>query len=63
MLQIVDKEAPGCKIQMPNNEKKWEIKIMGFVDDKKHYVNNVSRKLKIYLDRQCKNQSGYEKSY
>ena len=36
---------------MPNNKKKWEIKIVGFVDDKKHYVNNVSRKTKDTLEQ------------
>ena len=51
MMHIVDKEAPGCTIQMPNNEKKWEIKIVGFVDDNKHYVNNSSRKTKDTLEQ------------
>ena len=51
MMQIVDKEAPGCTIQIPNNGNKWEIKIVGFVDDKKHYVNNLSRKTKETLEQ------------
>ena len=54
MMQIVDKEALGCTIQMPNNEKKWKIKIVGFVDHKKYYVNNVSRKTKDTLEQAIK---------
>ena len=35
MIKIVDQVAPGYIIQIPNNNKRWEIKMLEFVNDKK----------------------------
>ena len=41
MMETVEQAVPGYTIQLPNNHKTWEVKMLGFVDDKKHYVNNI----------------------
>ena len=46
MMETVEQTVPGCTIQLPNNHKTWEIKMLGFVDDKKHYVNKIMKQLK-----------------
>ena len=50
MMEIVEQAVPWCTIKLPNNYKTWEVKMLGFVDDKKHYVNNIFKKLKATLD-------------
>ena len=46
MMETVEQAVPGCTMQLPNNHKTWEIKILRFVDDKKYYVNNILKELK-----------------
>ena len=45
MMETVEHVVPGCTIQLPNNHKTWEVKMLGFVDDKNHYVNNILKQL------------------
>ena len=40
MLKIVEVVAPGCRLRLTNGEKEWNKHIVGFVDDKRHYVNS-----------------------
>lgn len=42
---MVEKAVPGCTIHVPNNNQTWEVKMLGFVDDKKHYINNILKQL------------------
>lgn len=41
MIEVIDNMAPGCTIILPNNNKTWTIKIIGFVDDKRYYINLI----------------------
>ena len=41
MMEVVDEVAPGCIIQLSSGNKTWSIKMMGFVDDKCHYTNEI----------------------
>ena len=36
MMEMIEQIAPGCTIQLPNDHQKWEVKMLGFVDDKKY---------------------------
>ena len=45
MMKIVDKVASGCTIELPKENIKWIIKMMAFVDDKRHYTNSIRQKL------------------
>ena len=45
MMEIVDQVAPGCTIELPKGNAKWNIKMMGFVDDKRHYINTLTHQL------------------
>ena len=40
MMKIVEEEAPGCSLRLPKGDKEWKKHIVGFVDDKRHYVNS-----------------------
>ena len=41
LLEGIDKFAPGCTIQPPKSNTTRNIKIMVFVDDKRHYINLI----------------------
>ena len=45
IMKMVEKAVPGCTIHVPNNNQTWEVKMLGFVDDKKHYINNILKQL------------------
>ena len=45
MMEIVDKVAPACTIELPKGNAKWIVKMMAFVDDKRHYTNSIHQKL------------------
>ena len=45
MMKIVDKVASGCTIELPKENIKWIIKMMAFVDDKRHYTNSLRQQL------------------
>ena len=47
MMEIVEHVVPlGCTIQLSNDHQTWEVKMLEFVNDKKHYVNNILKQLK-----------------
>ena len=45
MMKIVDQIAPGCTIELPKGKEIWIIKMMAFVDDKRHYTNSLKQQL------------------
>ena len=42
MMEIANKVAPGCTIQLPKGKATWTIRMMAFVDDKRHYTNTFT---------------------
>ena len=46
MMETVEQAVPGCTIQLPNDYQTLEVRMLGFVDDKKHYVNRIFKQLK-----------------
>lgn len=46
MMETVEQAVPGCTIQLPNDHQTWEVRMLGFVDDKNHYVNIIFKQLK-----------------
>ena len=46
IMETVEQIVHECTIHLPNDHQTWEVKILGFVDDKKHYVNNILKQLK-----------------
>ena len=51
MMEIVDTVAPGCTIQLPKGKATWTIRIMAFVDDKRHYTNTLHQQLSAIVIR------------
>ena len=45
MMDIVDQIAPECTIEQSKGKRKWTIKMMVFVDDKRHYTNFLNQQL------------------
>ena len=45
MMEIVDQLAPECTIEQSKGKRKWTIKMMVFVDDKRHYTNFLNQQL------------------
>ena len=43
MMDIVDKVAPGCTIELHKGKVTWNFKMVGFVNDKRHYTNTLSQ--------------------
>ena len=41
-MDTVAQTAPGCEISMPNGPASWKVHMLGFVDNKRHYINNTS---------------------
>ena len=40
MMEVVEEVASGCKRTLPKTIEKWNVYMIGFVDDKRHYVNS-----------------------
>ena len=53
-MKIVDQVAPGCTIKLPKGNTKLNIKIMGFVDDKRHYTNTLTQQIIIKVIKAMK---------
>ena len=51
MMDIVDNVAPGCTIQLPKGKATWTIRMMAFVDDKRHYTNTLKQQLSAIVIR------------
>ena len=43
MTEIVDNLALGCIIQLPKGKATCTIRMMTFVDDKRHYTNTLNQ--------------------
>ena len=50
MMDIVDQLAPGCIIDIPSSPIMWGIKILDFVDEKKHHANNILRNVRESIE-------------
>ena len=42
-MNIADKVDLGSTVELLKGKETWTIKIVGFVDDKRHYTNNLSQ--------------------
>ena len=51
MMAIVDKVVPGYTIQLPKGKATWTIRMMAFVDDKRHYTNTLNQQLSAIVIR------------
>ena len=40
-MGITEEGAHGCTIQLPLSEGEYKIPILGLLNDKQHYVNNI----------------------
>ena len=40
MIKIIEKVASGCRLRLSTGEKEWKKHIVGFVDDKRHFLNS-----------------------
>ena len=45
MIKIAGELTEGCTINLPRGKVIWTIHILGFVDDKRHYVNNLKKRV------------------
>ena len=45
ILKIAEELTEGCTIKLPQGKATWTIHILGFVDDKRHYVNNFKERV------------------
>ena len=43
MIQVVEELLEGLTINLPLGKATWTIYMLGFVDDKQYYVNNLQR--------------------
>ena len=49
-MKVIYKLASRCTIKSPSSNSIWKLKMLGFVDDKKHYVNLVLQLIKVCLE-------------
>ena len=49
-MEVIDKLAPGCTIKPPSSNKIWQLKMLGFVEDKRYYVNLILQHIKEFLE-------------
>ena len=49
MIKVSEKLTKGCTIKLPQGKSTWTIHILGFVDDKRHYVNNFKERILQHL--------------
>ena len=45
MIKVAEELTAGCVINLPQGNATWNIHILGFVDDKRHYVNNLQKRV------------------
>ena len=45
-MKIVEEIAPGCRLRLPKGEKEWKKLSVGFVDDKRYYVNSTHSQMR-----------------
>ena len=51
LMEVIDKLTPSCTIKPPSSDKIWKLKMFGFVDDRKHYVNLILQHIKKSLEK------------
>ena len=49
MIKIAGELTEGCTINLPRGKVIWTIHILGFVDDKRHYMNNLKKRVIQHL--------------
>ena len=49
LMEVKYKIVPGCTINPPSSDKILKLKMLGFVDDKRHYVNLILQHIKESL--------------
>ena len=49
MIKVAEELREGCVINLPQGNATWTIHILGFVDDKRHYVNNLKKSVLQHL--------------
>ena len=49
MIKVAEELTEGCTIKLPQGKATWTIHILGFVDDKRHYVNNFKERILKHL--------------
>ena len=49
MIKVAEELTEGCTIKLPQGKATWTIHILGFVDDKRHYVNNFKERVLQHL--------------
>lgn len=49
-MEVIDKLAAECTIKPPTSPGTWKLKMLGFVDDKRHYINLILQQLKEPLE-------------
>ena len=47
MIDVIEKVAPGCVIQLPQSNETWKMHMLAFVDDKRDYVNSTTNQISI----------------
>ena len=49
MINVAEEFKKGCTINLPQGKATWTIHILGFVDDKRHYMNNLKKRVIQHL--------------
>ena len=49
MIKVSEELTERCTINLPQGKTTWTIHILGFVDDKRHYVNNLKKRVIQHL--------------
>ena len=55
MIEIVDKVAPGYTLKLPKGTAIWTIRMVVFVDNKRHYTNTLHQKFSEIVSKQWNN--------
>ena len=49
MIEVIETLPSNCTIQLPSSSKTWTIHMIGFVDNKRHYVNKIQQNIRNEL--------------
>ena len=49
MIKVAEELIEGCTITLSQGKTTWSIHILDFVDDKRHYVNNLKKRVLQHL--------------
>ena len=45
MVNVAEELTEGCTTNLPQGNTTWTIHILGFVDDKRHYIDNLKNRV------------------